>query len=47
MFSSGNSKQSNLDKTLDEITNRFGVTSITRASRLNIKLNNKKEKNEV
>lgn len=46
MFSSGASKQTMLDKTLDEITNKFGYTSITRASRLNININYRKEKNE-
>ena len=47
MFSSVSSKQTNLDKALDQLTNKYGAASITRASRLDIKLNNKKEKNEA
>lgn len=43
---SNNNKQNNLDKTLDEIMNKYGSKSITRAGKLNIDLNYKKEKNE-
>lgn len=39
-------KQNNLDKALDEIMNKYGIGSITRAGKLNIELQYKKEKNE-
>lgn len=40
-FSNDNSKQNDLDKTLDNITNKYGISSITRASKLNIDINYK------
>lgn len=40
-FSNDNSKQNNLDKTLDNITNKYGISSITRASKLNVDINYK------
>lgn len=43
---SNNNKQNNLDKTLDEIRNKYGTTAITRAGKLNVDLNYRKEKNE-
>lgn len=43
---SNNNKQNNLDKTLDEIMNKYGISAITRAGKLNVSLNYKKEKNE-
>ena len=43
---SNNNKQNNLDKTIDEIMNKYGSKVITRASKLNVNLNYKKEKNE-
>lgn len=45
LFSNDN-KQNNLDKALDEIINKYGNQAITRAGKLNINLNYKKEKNE-
>ena len=45
LFSNDN-KQKNLDKTLDEIMNKYGIKSITRAGKMNVDLNYKKEKNE-
>lgn len=43
---SNNNKQNNLDKKIDEIMNKYGSKVITRASKLNVNLNYKKEKNE-
>ena len=43
---SNNNKQNNLDKTIDEIMNKYGSKAITRAGNLNVNLNYKKEKNE-
>lgn len=45
-FSNDNSKQNNLDKTLDNITNKYGISSITRASKLNIDINYKENKQD-
>ena len=39
-------KQNNLDKALDKIMNKYGTGAITRAGKLNINLQYKKEKNE-
>ena len=46
LFGNDNSKQKDLDKTIDNITQKYGITSITRASKLNVNLNYKKEKGE-
>lgn len=46
LFGNENSKQNNLDKTLDNITNKYGISSITRASKLNVDINYKKYKTE-
>lgn len=44
LFGNNNSKQNDLDKTIDDITKKYGISSVTRASKLNVNLNYKKEK---
>jgi DNA polymerase-4 len=46
LFGTNNTKQNDLDKVIDNITKKYGTTAITRASKLNINLNYKKEKDE-
>ena len=46
LFSQNNDKQNNLDKTLDSIIKKYGRGAITRAGKLNINIEYKKEKNE-
>ena len=44
LFSENNSKQNAIDKTLDNIVNKYGRGAITRAGKLNINIEYKKDK---
>lgn len=46
LFYQDNDKQNTLDKTLDNIVKKYGRGAITRAGKLNINIEYKKEKNE-
>ena len=42
LFSMDNNKQSTLDKTLDNIINKYGIGTVTRAGKLNTNIEYKK-----